>query len=160
MPKEYCVTMELTERTAIRYDAPDHDAAASMAEDIKNHCAERPGLFRGGDLELSYAVDETGQSDAILPWTRPMALEWPEENETRLEDPIPGTDFFGDYRLTVERTRLMAEWYTAENKDEALEQAEKIAERYGADPSLFDQADSGYDYALTDGEGRAVIDWS
>lgn len=62
------------------------------------------------------------------------------------------------YCITMERTLLLSVQFEAKNDDEALARAEQIY--YGTKTDEFEEGNESTDYALSDAEGRTLMDWS
>ena len=63
-----------------------------------------------------------------------------------------------EYNITMERIQRVAVTFTADNDEEALEKAAEINRT--ATPADFEGGDEEHDYALCDGAGSVLVDWS
>lgn len=63
-----------------------------------------------------------------------------------------------EYCITMERTLRVAVRFHAENDDQARERAIELYEM--ATPANFEHGDETHDYALSDSDGRTIVDWT
>lgn len=160
MSKKYCVTMELTQRVGFDIRAKDDTDAMAVADHSYEELIQRPRNFNDGDMESTYELAEA-DGRPVIPWTKPMFLEWPDGKKPKDSGWAPPSGGHGQaYRMTAERRTLIAEWFEADDDQAAEAEAEKIAFRYNADPSLFLSGDSSHDYALNDSGGRTLVSWN
>lgn len=160
MPEKYCITMELTQRIGFDIRAEDDTDAMAMADHAYEELIQQPRSFACGDMESTYELART-DGRAMVPWTNPTYLEWPDGKRPEGTNWTPPSNGHGRaYRMTAERRTLVAEWFEAAGDQAAEAEAEKIASRYNADPSLFLSGDPSHDYALDDPSGRTLVSWN
>ena len=153
--KNYCITMELVQRAEFRFPAPDDAAAVDEMDRRFARFQEDPSLFRGGDTEISFALDEAN-GRTVVPWTDPEGVDVPDGPGGDVGNEDPSGDC---YAGTVERVRRAAEWFMADDDAAAEEKARTVLGRYAASPSLFDGMDEEHDYALDAPDGGTVVPW-